>query len=405
MSASHTIPQDRMNLDASSRTGDLPRQLAYVLARMAQRHDENEQVHPSNIESQSTLSGWLSHYLNDKNLPPPTTAAGLPKPPTPQFSDIPSGAPLNQIEQILLDDASDLQGYRYYMLKPFRDKLIESWDKYYPWLQAWRERVRVAATDAQARGLLADTHELMQRLRRRDPSLSDISKCKISYETGFGKEYFIFTGMESHIETQAADEDVPNRDVNDSDSSSTLSDTKADSEDVIDLTCMNDREQDGDGSIMESDVEHKPEHQAQEVLYDWQRTPDPLDVIEDPELSYGQPASKYKALKDTPSVPANRRYQSWATKSLATACRLRNLDGNGSKWELIGRLREADADDDERAEYHGSTEKPAYLLPTCRECVRADTPCDYAFVEGKGPRSKIVKWEKIKAKKRKRAPK
>ncbi|KAK7909041.1 hypothetical protein PG985_014919 [Apiospora marii] len=182
---------------------------------MTQRLDENTQDPTANARQPSSLRDWLSHYLNDRSLPPPSSSLESPQTPAPKFNDIPAGASLDQIEQILIDDASDLQGYRYYVLKPFRDKLIESWDMYYPWLQVWRGRVRAAAADAQARGLLDNSYELMQRLRLRDPSVSDLNKCKISYETGFGKEYFTFTGIENHPEKKPSDESSIDQEVYD----------------------------------------------------------------------------------------------------------------------------------------------------------------------------------------------
>ncbi|KAK8091532.1 hypothetical protein PG997_001893 [Apiospora hydei] len=201
------MSQDGMNLGPSAWSEDMSRQLAYVLASMTQRLDESANSSSFHPTPQPSLRKWLSHYLNDRSLPSPPAAFDLPEPPAPN--------------------------------SPFRDRLIESWDLYYPWLRIWQQKVRDAAADAHGRGLLGNETELMHRLKRRHPPLSDISKCTTTYRTGFGAERFTFTGIGSNPAEHAGNEDAMDREVVVDDSSSTLSDTTSDpnlgSKDVIDL--------------------------------------------------------------------------------------------------------------------------------------------------------------------------
>ncbi|KAK8109210.1 hypothetical protein PG984_015011 [Apiospora sp. TS-2023a] len=191
------MSQIESNLDPGAWSADMSRQAAYLLACMVQRLDDSEPRGPSQPARHPPLRTLLSYFLNDKSLPPPEAALELPEAPVPRFTDIPAGAPLDQIEELLIDDLTGLQAYRYYIMKPYRDKLIDSWDAYYPWLQIWRSKVDSVAIDAKARGLLGDASELMQRLKKRHPALADITKLKASYETGHGSEYFHFAGIGS----------------------------------------------------------------------------------------------------------------------------------------------------------------------------------------------------------------
>ncbi|KAK8123390.1 hypothetical protein PG999_003308 [Apiospora kogelbergensis] len=184
---------------------DIDRQLGYLLAKQL-RNGKSGHTSEGNGTPRKDLCTWLSYYLNDERTLLPEDHIDLPRAPGPRFTAIDPGASLDEIEKTLLSDAGDLKAYRFFVLKPFRDKLIESWDMYYPWFQIWQDRVADAAADAKAHGLLDNTSELMERLKRRGHFVSDIGNCTFLYETGHGSEYFNFVNIGQHPKDYVDDE-------------------------------------------------------------------------------------------------------------------------------------------------------------------------------------------------------